>query len=62
LINVLGGIGVIDRYVVFNAHADLGYQLVTKGGFVFNIAMGPRYDILFNKVKFHFILSFGGAF
>jgi len=62
LINALGGIIAVGGYVGFYGHADIGYQLVSKGGFVFNAALGPGYDSINKKPGFHFILSFGGAF
>ena len=62
LINALGGIIAVQGNVGFIGHADIGYQLVSKGGFVFNMALGPGYDSFTNKVGFHFMLCFGGAF
>jgi len=62
LINALGGIIAIGGNIGFYGHADIGYQLVSKGGFVFNAAIGPGYDSLIKKPGVHFILSFGGAF
>jgi len=62
MIDALVGFMSIDRYVGLVAHADIGYQLVSKSGFVFNAGIGPGYDSFTNKVGVHFILSFGGAF
>jgi hypothetical protein len=61
MLDALAGIMVIDR-VAFIMHADIGYQLISKGGFAFNAAIGPGYDSYTNKVGLHFILSFGFAF
>jgi hypothetical protein len=41
---------------------NIGYQLVTKAGFVFNVAIGPMYSSITNKVIARFSLDFGFAF
>jgi hypothetical protein len=61
MLDALAGIMVLDG-VAFIMHADIGYQLISKGGFVFNAAIGPGYDSYTNKAGIHFILSFGFAF
>ena len=46
----------------FIANVNVGYQLVTKGGFVFNAAIGPLYSRLTNKVTARISIDFGVAF
>jgi len=43
-------------------NANVGYQLVTRQGFVFNIAVGPIYNTLTNKVAARISIDFGVAF
>ena len=44
------------------ATANVGYQLMTKKGFVFNAAVGPRYDTITEEIRGNFMLSVGFAF
>ena len=43
-------------------NANVGYQLVTKGGLLFNAAIGPLYNTLTNKVAARISIDFGVAF
>jgi hypothetical protein len=62
LIDALVGVITFDQLVGFVAHGDIGYQVVSSGGFVFSSAIGPWYDTFTNKIGLHFILSLGFAF
>jgi hypothetical protein len=61
LINVLAGILVVDD-VGFAANVNIGYQLVTKKGFVFAATIGPRYNTIENKISPRISIDFGFAF
>ena len=43
-------------------NANVGYQLITKGGFVLNVAVGPMYNTITNKVTARFSVDLGIAF
>ena len=61
-LNALAGISIYETIALFVATANMGYQIMTKSGFVFTAALGPQYDSFNNKVRFHFMLDFGFAF
>ena len=61
LMNALVGMMALDG-VAFLANANIGYQLVTKKGFVFATTVGPRYNTLENKVSLRISIDFGFAF
>jgi hypothetical protein len=61
LLNALAGV-IVYYDAGFVANANIGYQLVTKKGFVFATAIGPMYSGLTNKVTARFSLDFGVAF
>jgi len=46
----------------FIVNANVGYQLVTKKGFVFNAAVGPMYNTLTNMLTARISIDFGVAF
>jgi len=43
-LTALAGPLFIDQYVTLIARANIGYQLVTNGGFVFTPAIGAKYN------------------
>jgi len=45
-LTALGGALYIDQKIVFIGRSNMGYQLVTNGGFVFTPAVGAKYNIL----------------
>jgi len=59
--NALAGI-IVYGEVSFIANPNIGYQLVTKNGFVFNVALGPLYSGYTNAVTARFSLDVGFAF
>jgi hypothetical protein len=61
LINVLAGILVVDD-VGLAVNINIGYQLVTKKGFVFATTIGPRYNTIENKISPRISIDFGFAF
>jgi len=60
-LNALAGVIVYEE-AGFIANPNIGYQLVTKKGFVFNTAIGAMYNGLTNSVTARFSLDFGFAF
>ena len=61
-LNALAGITYLDYDTGFAARANIGYQLVSRKGFAFNVAIGPGYDTITGKVGITGMLSFGFAF
>ena len=61
-LNLLAGIFVFDEEVGFMTTANIGYQLMTKNGFAFNVALGPRFNTITEVVTPNFMLSLGFAF
>jgi hypothetical protein len=65
-LNALAGFMVLNNYpyqaIGFLANPNVGYQLMTKKGFVFNAAIGPEYNGITNKFRARFHLDFGFAF
>ena len=65
-LNALAGIIVLDDVGYSEAGlmttANIGYQLMTKKGFVFNVAIGSRYDTITEEIRGNFMLSVGFAF
>ena len=43
-------------------NANVGYQLITKRGLVFNAAVGPMFNTLTKKVTARISIDFGVAF
>ena len=60
-ITALGGPFFISHYVTFALKADIGYQLVTNGGFVFTPAIGVKYNGL-SGVSLDLMLDIGFAY
>jgi len=60
-INALAGVLVYDD-ASFMANINVGYQLITKTGFVFNALIGPMYYGATNQFRARFSLDFGFAF
>jgi len=60
-LNGLLGMGIFEG-AYFIANPNIGYQLVSKKGFVFNANIGPMYSSSINKVTFRWTLDFGFAF
>ncbi|MCL2435855.1 MAG: hypothetical protein FWD09_06945 [Lentimicrobiaceae bacterium] len=60
----LNGLIGIWRFkgVSFVANVNIGYQLVTKKGFVLNANLGPRYHGLTKKVDLRYTIDIGFAF
>ena len=56
----IGGI-FIAGYLGLGTAAHVGYQLVTKKGFVLTPALGFQYDTLSQKISFHYMLDIGFA-
>jgi hypothetical protein len=57
---VLGGLFLVeDLYMGFIAKADIGYQLVTNGGFVFTPAIGIKYSA---GISFDLMVDVGVAY
>jgi len=59
----IGGIYLTNSYakeVVFAATAHIGYQLVTRKGFLFTPAIGFNFDSS-SGIAPHFMLDIGGA-
>jgi hypothetical protein len=61
LLNALAGVIVYEK-AGFVANPNIGYQLVTKKGFVFAATIGPMYSGLTEKITLRFSLDFGFAF
>ena len=57
----LGGIYVNTGYFGFSTSGHIGYQLVTKKGFVLTPAIGCQYETISNTVGLHFMLDIGFA-
>jgi len=58
-----GLIGVwVFQGVAIVVNPNIGYQLVTKKGFVFNANLGPRYHGLTKKVDLRYAIDIGFAF
>jgi hypothetical protein len=60
-LTALGGPLFIAQYVIFAARADIGYQLVTDGGFVFTPAIGVKYNGI-SGVSLDLMLDIGFAY
>ena len=58
----LAGFVMIDNNFGFAANTNVGYQLMTKKGFVFNAAMGPMYNTITGKISLRLLLGVGFAF
>ena len=63
---VAGPVFILQRVFAFG-RADIGYQIVTNGGFVFTPAIGIKYDsyaVLSSNspIAFHFMLDLGFAY
>jgi hypothetical protein len=62
-INALAGVmGINDTEIGFVCNANLGYQLVSKGGFVLTGALGPEYNTITNTFRAKIMLAFGFGF
>jgi len=61
-LNALTGISIMESIPIFVATTNIGYQIMTKSGFVFTAALGPQYDSFTNIVRLHFMLDIGFAF
>ena len=61
-LNALAGVIYFGYENGLAATANIGYQIITKKGFVFNAAVGPKYDTLMNEVSPHLMLTCGYAF
>ena len=57
----LGGVYFTTGDIGFCTAGHIGYQLVTKKGFVFTPALGCKYDTIEKKVGFHIMLDIGFA-
>ena len=57
-LTALIGAGFIERNIVFTQRADIGYQLVTDGGFVFTPAIGVKYNSM-QKIEFDLMIDIG---
>jgi len=60
-LNALAGV-IVYEGAGFIANPNIGYQLVTKKGFVFNTALGALYSGLTNEVTLRISIDFGFAF
>jgi len=60
-LSALAGV-IVYEGAGFVANPNIGYQLVTKKGFVFNTALGAMYSGLTNRVTLRISLDFGFAF
>ena len=60
-LSALAGPMIIENVVLFNAKADIGYQLVTDGGFVFTPAVGVKYSSI-NGFGYDVMLDIGFAY
>jgi len=65
-LNALAGFIVLNappyQAIGFLANPNVGYQLMTKKGFVFNAAIGPEYNGITKKFRARITLDFGFAF
>jgi len=65
-LNALGGFMVLNdppyQAIGFVVNPNVGYQLMTKKGFVLNAAIGPEYNSLTKKFRAKITLDFGFAF
>jgi hypothetical protein len=57
--NLLGG---VYNFYNFCFTANTGYQLCTKGGFVFTPAVGLKYDLITQALMLNIMLDIGFAF
>ena len=57
----LGGMYITTGDVGFCTAGHIGYQLVTKKGFVLTPAIGFKYDTISKKVGFHYMIDIGFA-
>jgi len=60
-LTAVGGPLFIAQYVMFIARANIGYQLVTNGGFVFTPAIGAKYNGL-TGISLDLMLDIGFAY
>jgi len=60
-LTALGGPLFIAQYFTFAVKADIGYQLVTDGGFVLTPAIGVKYNGI-SGVSLDFMLDIGFAY
>jgi hypothetical protein len=57
---LVGGVFVSTGDVMFRLNSNIGYQLCTKKGFVFNAALGP--NLMGGKLSLSFSIDFGFGF
>ena len=60
--NLEGGLITVGGLFGFCATSNIGYQLVSKLGFVFTPAAGAKYDHISKKVSLNLMLDIGFAF
>jgi hypothetical protein len=60
-LNALAGI-IILKETGLIVNPDIGYQLISNRGFVFNVTLGPEYNSLTSKARARLSLDFGFAF
>jgi hypothetical protein len=60
-LTALSGLFFIEQYAIFALKADIGYQLVTDGGFVFTPAIGVKYNGI-SGVSLDLMLDIGFAY
>jgi hypothetical protein len=58
---LVGGMYVSTGDLGFCTTAHVGYQLVSRKGFVLNPAIGIKYDTIVNKLGFHLKIDIGFA-
>jgi hypothetical protein len=61
-VNILAGVMLFDDEVGFLTNVNLGYQLMSKEGFVMNAAIGLEYNGITNRLRPRFMLALGFAF
>ena len=58
----LVGVVMVEGDWGFAVNPNIGYQLMTRKGFVFNVVMGPTYNTISEKIGLRFLLGLGFAF
>ena len=61
-LQALTGVVMVYGDIGFAANANVGYQLMTRKGFVFNVALGPMYETISDKLNLRLLLGVGFAF